>query len=65
MGVLSGVWKQRERKHTQMDAFIDALTTEAGTMVTNVGLAATAALGIFGVIYGIRLAVKAFRAVGK
>ena len=48
-----------------MDAFVTGITGEVTDMVTNIGLVAVAGLGIFAVLYGIRLAVKAFRGVAK
>jgi len=48
-----------------MTAFIDALELLATDTVGNVGLAAIAALGVFAVIFGVRMVLKMFKGASK
>lgn len=48
-----------------MEAFITGLGSTVTDMTADVGAVAVAALGIFAVVYGIRLAIKTFKVVGK
>lgn len=52
-----------QAQSSALEDFETAIAAEASTMVSTIGVVAASALGIFALLYGIRLAIRAFKTV--